>query len=82
MLADEVNFPKKQLFDMPTSQAIESDFMHLNIEENGDETGSGPQDTLLGTVSRVNARVSVTAAGNRRRNVTNLSSLPLGQDGQ
>jgi len=37
MLADEVNFPKKQLFDMPTSQAIESDFMHLNIEENGDE---------------------------------------------
>jgi hypothetical protein len=71
MLADEVNFPKKQLFDMPTSQAIESDFMHLNIEENGDETGPSAQTTLQEAVGRANARVSVTAAGSRRRNVKN-----------
>ena len=69
MLADQVNFPKTQLFDMPTSQAIESDFMHLNIEENGEESVPSPQDTLAGTANGAHARVSVTAAGNRRRNV-------------
>ena len=71
MLADQVNFPKTQLFDMPTSQAIESDFMHLNIEENGEESVASPEDTLAGTAHSAQARVSVTAAGNRRRNVMN-----------